>query len=415
MRSRIGRRLFSLTAIGLLAVSLTAAWWAGSDLRKGWLAANVVASIDADQPADLSLPLTELDALGRPGQEALIDLLDSPSGEVARAAQAKLLARIAQWRELPAQESTPRVALLAQSLADRAPLLDSRGVTLAKHIALELLSWPTRGASSALVVDCETVLRLDEDDDARVRTAAASTEVPPQEPKESRRSHQSPPPASASVELPGGGLPIDVAAVEANPLETAEQPPRPLKVVKPQPLTEEPPQYLRPPYATPVPAPRDRLPPAPPELFRPDEAPVKPLAPEQTGDLRGTTAAEAQHFTFEGIDSFELMELLHDDESDVARQAVGELRSRGFTDRHLKLARLLTSPDAEKRLEFVSLLPRLPDLDPRPWLMRLSYDPDPRVRRAALGVMAATRDPRLLDRARAGTKSAPSQRSPAQR
>jgi hypothetical protein len=215
--------------------------------------------------------------------------------------------------------------------------------------------------------------------------------------------------------LPGGGLPIDVAAVEANPLETAEQPPRPLKVVDPEPLTEEPPQHLPPPYATPVPAPKDRLPPAPPELFRPDQAPVKPLDREQTNGLQGATAAEAQHLTFEGIDSFNLMELLHDDEGDVARQVVAELRLRGFTDRHLKLARLLTSPDAETRLEFVALLPRLPDLDPRPWLMRLSYDPDPRVRRAAVGVMATTRDPRLLDRVRAAEKAPPSKHSPDQR
>lgn len=360
------------------------------------MADQVVASIDGAPGEELALRMAQLDALDRPGRQALIELLAHSNVAVADAAAETLLARIDHWRKVPPVDSTPRVETLAQDLADRAAKLSPRGDEHARRLALELLAWPTAGDAARLLSDCEKTLRIA---DARSSSQNDAVSKRPSQVVTNETASARPEQSPVAIALPGGGLPFEIAPVHSLPSDVAPLP-RPVRVIDERPLVEEPPQHLRPPYALPLPPPASDQPPPPPATFEPQHGPVTPL--QNDNQLEPASAFEARPAGFDGVDSFELMQFLHDEEPQFREQAEVELRDRGFTDRHLAMARMLTSPDVETRLEFVSLLPRLPNLDPRSWLMRLSRDQDDRVRQAALAVMATTRDPRLLDRARTG-------------
>ncbi len=74
---------------------------------------------------------------------------------------------------------------------------------------------------------------------------------------------------------------------------------------------------------------------------------------------------------------------------------------RGFSEVDLELARQLFSPDAEIRKQLARAVPRLASVDAAQWLMWLALDPQTDVRLAAVGTLATTGDPALLDRVEA--------------
>lgn len=80
----------------------------------------------------------------------------------------------------------------------------------------------------------------------------------------------------------------------------------------------------------------------------------------------------------------ELLPLLHDADREVRRLCEEALRSRGLLDSHLLLARLISDPRPGARLQVVSQLGHAEDLEPGVWLRRLSHDPAPAVRAAAV-------------------------------
>ena len=84
----------------------------------------------------------------------------------------------------------------------------------------------------------------------------------------------------------------------------------------------------------------------------------------------------------------------------AAQRAVEELGRRGFRPRDLRLAERLVHPDPAIRLELASSLPQLAGIDSRPWLIWLSSDPDARVRRSAISIIATGDDPALFDHLR---------------
>jgi len=98
------------------------------------------------------------------------------------------------------------------------------------------------------------------------------------------------------------------------------------------------------------------------------------------------------------IGTDELLPWLHDPDPDVRRLCEEALRSRGLQDHHVKLGRLMTDKQPVVRLQVLDLLHRANDLEPGIWLRRLSHDPSPAVRAAA--VRAATEQPatHLADR-----------------
>jgi hypothetical protein len=92
-----------------------------------------------------------------------------------------------------------------------------------------------------------------------------------------------------------------------------------------------------------------------------------------------------------------LLPSLHDADPEVRRLCEAALRGRGLRPEHLRLGRLLTHPNPCQRLRVLDYLrplleeeraARASDLDPGLWLRRLSHDPSPAVRAAALRMMS---------------------------
>jgi hypothetical protein len=94
----------------------------------------------------------------------------------------------------------------------------------------------------------------------------------------------------------------------------------------------------------------------------------------------------------------ELLPLLHDADLEVQQLCELALRGRGLQDHHLQMARLISDDSPAARLQVLHHLQRAGDLDPGVWLRRLSHDPAPAVRAAA--VRAAAVHPQAELRAR---------------
>jgi hypothetical protein len=84
----------------------------------------------------------------------------------------------------------------------------------------------------------------------------------------------------------------------------------------------------------------------------------------------------------------DLLPRLHDPDRDVQRMAQLALRSRGLTERQVHFGRLLTDQRPSARLELIGMLPDDSELDLSRWLLRLSKDPSPAVRVAAVRTAA---------------------------
>ncbi len=96
----------------------------------------------------------------------------------------------------------------------------------------------------------------------------------------------------------------------------------------------------------------------------------------------------------------DLLPLLHDPDAEVRRLCEGALRWRGLSPGHIRLARLISAPGAEDRLGVLRHLHDAEVPDPGLWLRRLSQDPDPAVRFAAMAAASADRQVDLSDRLR---------------
>jgi hypothetical protein len=83
----------------------------------------------------------------------------------------------------------------------------------------------------------------------------------------------------------------------------------------------------------------------------------------------------------------DLLPVLHDSDKEVRRLAELALKQRGLSASQILLGTLITDPRPQVRLQIVCELPYITDLDPGPWLQRLSRDPAPAVRAAAARAM----------------------------
>src|SRR5262249_16657006 len=83
----------------------------------------------------------------------------------------------------------------------------------------------------------------------------------------------------------------------------------------------------------------------------------------------------------------QLLPCLHDADPEVRRLCETALGSRGLRPEYLELGRLLTDPQPAKRLQVLHRLRDPTEPDPGLWLRRLSHDPSPSVRVAAMRAM----------------------------
>jgi hypothetical protein len=82
-----------------------------------------------------------------------------------------------------------------------------------------------------------------------------------------------------------------------------------------------------------------------------------------------------------------LLPCLHDGDEEVRAQCEAVLTNRGRTPQQIKLGLLLTHPNPVERIKVLKLLHDAPELDSTAWLQRLSHDPSPAIRIAAVRVM----------------------------
>jgi HEAT repeat protein len=137
-------------------------------------------------------------------------------------------------------------------------------------------------------------------------------------------------------------------------------------------------------------------------------AKVVPLLHDVQAELR--RAAVVALASARGVLSEDdMLPLLHDADLEVQHLCEAALRSRGLTDAHLELGRLISDPHPPARLQVLERLGRTRDLDPAAWLRRLCQDPSSAVRAAA--VRAALRYPEtnLGDRLREMAQQDPSE------
>ncbi len=84
------------------------------------------------------------------------------------------------------------------------------------------------------------------------------------------------------------------------------------------------------------------------------------------------------------ISADDLLPLLHDSDPEVRRLCEAALGGRGLAPNQIKIAKKITDSRPGERLEVVHYLLRMEDLEPGVWLHRLSQDPAPAVRAAAV-------------------------------
>lgn len=137
-------------------------------------------------------------------------------------------------------------------------------------------------------------------------------------------------------------------------------------------------------------------------------AKVVPLLHDAKSELR-RAAVVALAPARDVLKEDDLLPLLHDINIEVQHVCEAALRSRGLSEEHLELARLISDPSPPARLKVLDRLARTSDLDPAAWLRRLTQDPSSAVRAAA--VRAAVRYPasNLGDRLREMAQRDPSE------
>lgn len=111
----------------------------------------------------------------------------------------------------------------------------------------------------------------------------------------------------------------------------------------------------------------------------------------------------------EAIGADDLITWLHDADAEVRQLCEAALLARDdFKPEHLPLARLITAPKPGLRLQVVEHLLRDGTVEPGIWLRRLSHDPAPEVRAAAVRAAASQSVVDLSDRIDQMAQSDPS-------
>jgi hypothetical protein len=100
----------------------------------------------------------------------------------------------------------------------------------------------------------------------------------------------------------------------------------------------------------------------------------------------------------EAVHDDQLLPCLHDADAEVRRLCEQALIARGLRPEYLELGRLLNDPQPGKRLQVLDRLRESVELDSGLWLRRLSHDPSPSVRVAAMRAMTQQDDVDLSDR-----------------
>ena len=418
--------LTTLAVTAGLLVLIVGLWWQYPRLA----AQHWRAQLDTVPDDHAGVLLRQVAALGEPGIPVLVEALGSERESVARAGKQALLEQLDRWQILRGEASSPKLAILADALAERVEQFGPTARKDASDLAARILLWPLDSEAvdrRLVIVSCESVFRATAvRRGVLLQNGLALHQTRPVEPADNPRQRPLPPataiePGASLVDLsrlPGGGLLIESFPQPAVPQRAGTtwlgdvRAKRPRRLAFPRsarrldtwrqadrPSATEQQPGERPgaitdtatpsdPHRPPLPNPGRAL-----SLLEPVDAPA------------GSPPGE-----FSEMETTQLMQWLDCGQEPKASGARAELIRRGFTEVHLDLSRRLFDPDPEVRIELARLLPGVRSVDAMPWLLWLSRDADPEVRRVAIGLIATTGDARLLDQIEQAAREDPDPR-----
>ncbi|MGL6226825.1 MAG: HEAT repeat domain-containing protein [Thermoguttaceae bacterium] len=136
----------------------------------------------------------------------------------------------------------------------------------------------------------------------------------------------------------------------------------------------------------------EKLPQLPPYLEN-----VKESYSDVQRPIEETSLGRIDQDAIPNLPTVDLMRLLQHPNKAIAALAEQQLRKREYyQDAHIALALRLYNPKPELRKEILELLPRIPSVQPIPWLVELLRDPNPDVRFATLSYLATAKDRQLV-------------------
>lgn len=323
-----------------LAMSVAGVRW-----HRTWLAERLHQRLvrAAEVPdEEVAVRLEQLAKLGEQGLPAVVAALHHDHQEVRSVVQTFLDEQLVAWQQLPASESSRRVRVLAEQLAQHSSTATPEMLRASATYALQCLAWPRgeRTSGPGWAHACEQVL-------VAARRAGALQEV-----------------------LPGRGD-------DSQELITVS--------LRDEPSLGMPPSTV--PRNLPAPEVSEKLPPK-----------IIPKSPVDSSDPRGNRDPPAElprlpPAEWVSLADDELIERVGDPSFRAA--ALDELRRRGFSDMDLQVARAAVDPDPRRRESLAQTLPQLTGIDIRSWLLWMLHDESPRVRAVAARWLATSNDPDL--------------------
>ena len=376
--------------------------------------------------------------LGEPGIPVLVEAFGSPRESVARAAKQILIEEVSRWELLSSPEASRRLAILAESLADRIDHFGPTARSDAAELATRILLWPLDQKSvdrGRVAQWCDRVLRVSAPERrtleqhhrsggvtrllvggdpaeayggnlkqsmlAAVEPGAPSTRPAPVAPvaaetePQSLPSHQSPTIVQLRGNHPDSATRLSVAnqprgetrrqfGIQVTPLERIAQ----LFSMG-----------------------RDNSQTAGASSSAAETAARDPNDPGGQGQPRDPSAEpDPVGDSLRRANTIMVMKQLRSADGRVATAAEVELTQRGFSAAHLELARRLFDPDPSVRKQIGRAALETPGVNPIPWLVELSRDDDPEVRLAAVTLMATTGEPALIGNIEEIARRDPSER-----
>lgn len=355
--------------------------------------------------------LAQLAELGEAGMPVIVGALAHQRPSIAEAAAGTLHRQLDQWQRLPVRDSSPRVGQLARELAARVEEWPPGPRGVAGDLARRIVRWPSTSDATGKaqrILDCERVLRASSwvaQDPAKAANVA-DDRMP-------RESIQQP----FDTARGGSGDAVELTASLASgqpPADPATETPPSPRIVLGTTVGEHRPAGQ--------PSLLDRwpviaeLPKSDVEAGQHDDLLAMTVpsfvdtadqaqAPRPAADVdvdphrspHGAVPEPRRVWDPDATPDGDVRRLLHD--HDVADRHGWEtaLRQRGFGPAEIAVARMVASPDVATRRQLAQALSRWP-VNPSRWLIVLSHDSDPEVRRAVISQMATAQDPALYRR-----------------
>jgi hypothetical protein len=375
-----------LTVIGLIALALVAGGWGtvwfGQPYLYRRLAARQAVPLYSPDATLRREAANQLRGLGIYGIDPLVAALFDDNTEAADAAEQALDRALDDWRQLPPAVASQCVERLARRLASRIEQMPPERRFAASRWTQQMLVWPLESSAvnvPRVLADCEYLAA--ECAPLRIEQLLAAAPEPP---------------------VVADTRPA-VAADKSTADESAEKAEEPSLEPTPPPSTD---LTLVPPATAPLAAEPTPAPPAPrfsePKRFLAPNAhklaPPRPSRKSRPPDDAKPAAASDPYAWLREETDIGVMRLLHADDPRVVEAAQADLLRRGYRPRDMNLCRTLVHPDADQRRIFAQALPRIPGIDARPWLLQLTEDRDPEVRRIATAILRTSQDPEVQRR-----------------